>query len=127
MNTSVPERMRDYRRPSDEYWKHPTMETLYDIALRHGDGQDVAAETVRGAGHPYTGVEWIQPYDKTFNMVFIRGPKGLSIPDTCGSNLTRASRPTSGISWCAALSCLPRNRLRESTGGSPANTNAPGK
>lgn len=73
MKTFCSKRVRDYGRPSDSFWKHPTIDTLHDVTLKHDDGRTMADITVRGAGHPYTGVEWIQPYDENENMVFMRG------------------------------------------------------
>lgn len=72
MNTSLSQRSRDYKKPSDPFWKHSTIETLYDVSLYHVDGHQLADVTVRGAGHPYTGIEWMQPYDEDVNMVFKR-------------------------------------------------------
>ena len=46
-----------------------------DILLRTECGEDAAAITVRGDGHPYTGVEWLQPVDERLTMTYRQGPR----------------------------------------------------
>ena len=48
---------------------------MYDILLRTEGGDDAAAITVRGDGHPFTGVEWFQPADEHLTMTYRRGPR----------------------------------------------------
>ncbi len=89
-------RIRTYDDNPDAWWIHPPTETLHDVVLHHRDGRALAAITVRGKGNPFTGVEWLQPYDEPFNLVYWRvtheHPTDIQFDDI-------SSRPVVHSSW----------------------------
>ena len=74
MNSSISQRVVEYS-GDDDLWPHEKRSTMYDILLRTTAGDDAAAITVRGDGHPFTGIEWFQPADERLTMTYRRGPR----------------------------------------------------
>ena len=74
MNSTINQRVQEFT-GDDDLWPHEKKSTMYDIFVRTGTGGDAAAVTVRGDGHPYTGIEWFQPVDERLTMTYRRGPR----------------------------------------------------
>ena len=74
MNSEINKRIQEYT-GDDELWPHEKKAVMYDILLRTTSGEDAAAVSVRGSGHPFTGIEWFQPVDEPLTMTYRRGPR----------------------------------------------------
>ena len=97
MNSAITQRIQEYT-GDDDLWPHEKRSTMYDVLLRTGDGADAAALTVRGDGHPYTGIEWFQPVDERLTMTYRRGPRQWIGARQAG-NATLLTPPGSVPGW----------------------------
>ncbi len=97
MNSTFSQRILEYT-GDDDLWPHEKKSTMYDILLRTVAGDAAAAITVRGDGHPYTGVEWFQPVDERLTMTYRRGPRQWIGAHEAGT-ATLLSPPGSVSGW----------------------------